>query len=277
MTEIRITVLVDNTVRKSKLIAEHGLSFLLETGEAKILFDTGQGIALPHNTAAWDLRLDDIDAVVLSHGHYDHTGGLAYVLERAKRASVYLHPAAMHAKYGRRQGEAIRRIGIGEEQELALRERADKTVWTEGPTRVAPDVWVTGEIPRRTSFEDTGGGFYLDKTCETPDPLRDDQALYVDTPSGLVVLLGCTHSGVVNTLDYIAALSHQERIHAVLGGTHLIAASEERLKQTAGCLKRYNVEVLAAGHCTGAKATAFLRAEFPTQSAELSVGAAFRF
>ena len=88
MTEIRITVLVDNTVRKSGLIAEHGLSFLLETGEAKIVFDTGQGIALPHNTAAWDLRLDDIDAVVLSHGHYDHTGGLAYVLERAKMFGI---------------------------------------------------------------------------------------------------------------------------------------------------------------------------------------------
>ena len=277
MANVQITVVVDNTVRRPGLLAEHGLSFLIESGDAKILFDTGQGLAWPNNERRMQLPSAELNAVVLSHGHYDHTGGLGYVLEKAQQAAVYVHPAALAAKYGRRVGERVRRIGIAPEHASVLRTRTPATIWTKAPTQVAADVWVTGEIPRRTSFEDTGGGFYLDEACREVDPLLDDQALYLETSKGLVVVLGCTHSGVVNTLDYVSALAKRDHVHAILGGTHLIRASRERLEATAEALKRYNVEVIAAGHCTGAVATAFLRGRFPAQSAELSVGASFRF
>ncbi len=277
MSGVRITVLVDNVVRAPGLLGEHGLSYLIETGERRILFDTGQGMVLRHNAVELNLPLGDLDAVVLSHGHYDHTGGLGYVLGEARRPSIYLHPAALNRKFSRRGGSPARYIGIPESAEQALRGRSGDVVWTRRATEVAPGVFATGEIPRRTGFEDTGGGFYLDTAGEQVDPLEDDQALSIDTPRGLVLLLGCCHAGVVNTMEHVAGLRGRDRIYAVLGGMHLLRASRERLDATAAALRRYEVEFLAPGHCTGLAATAFLRERFPSQFHECVVGARFEF
>jgi 7,8-dihydropterin-6-yl-methyl-4-(beta-D-ribofuranosyl)aminobenzene 5'-phosphate synthase len=138
-------------------------------------------------------------------------------------------------------------------------------------------VHLTGEIPRRNGFEDTGGAFYSDQACTIPDPLPDDQALYVETLAGIVVILGCAHAGVVNTLDYVAELTGRERFHAVLGGMHLLMATPERLAATVAALKRYDVQRIGAAHCTGMRATVHLWSELPEKCFECSVGSKLDF
>jgi 7,8-dihydropterin-6-yl-methyl-4-(beta-D-ribofuranosyl)aminobenzene 5'-phosphate synthase len=272
---LRITVLSENTARRPGLLAEHGLAFWIEADERRILFDTGQGKVLRQNARELDVPLDAAEIVAISHGHYDHTGGLKDVLDSGKPPELYLHPAALERKYHREAKPPHRRIGISDFDEEGLRRRVRRLNWTREPCALAEGVHVTGEIPRRTSFEDTGGDFYLDQSCTAPDPLVDDQALYVETPAGLVVVLGCAHAGVVNTLDYVAQLSGRRQIFAVLGGMHLVRAGEQRLEATVATLKRYEVEKVGAAHCTGMRATTYLWSRLPEECFECCVGTTF--
>jgi 7,8-dihydropterin-6-yl-methyl-4-(beta-D-ribofuranosyl)aminobenzene 5'-phosphate synthase len=137
-------------------------------------------------------------------------------------------------------------------------------------------VFATGEIPRRSAYEDTGGAFFLDAACGQPDPILDDQAVYMDTGPGVVVLLGCAHAGVVNTLDYVRAIT-QRPIHAVMGGTHLIHASPERLERTIAAMREMNLRIIAPAHCTGPRAKAALWTAFPGQISDCTAGTTWTF
>jgi 7,8-dihydropterin-6-yl-methyl-4-(beta-D-ribofuranosyl)aminobenzene 5'-phosphate synthase len=273
----RITVVADNLVRHRALLGEHGWALWVEAGDQRVLFDTGQGRVLRHNLEALEIDVRRAGAVVLSHGHYDHTGGLAVVLDELSHARLYVHPAALAPKYSRGARPPHRFIGMSDRVAEGIRLRSSTVVWTSKPTEIGKGIFVTGEIPRHTSFEETGGPFYLDADCTQPDLLADDQAMYMETAAGLIVLLGCAHAGVVNTLDYIAALTGQDRFRAVIGGMHLQRASPERLAQTAVALRRYGVQQIAPGHCTGTAASARLWAEFPDQWQECAVGRHFDF
>jgi 7,8-dihydropterin-6-yl-methyl-4-(beta-D-ribofuranosyl)aminobenzene 5'-phosphate synthase len=269
---LRITVLAENTARDADLLAEHGLAFWIEADGHRILFDTGQGKVLRHNAKQLDVSLDTAEMVVISHGHFDHTGGLGDVLDAEGRITVCLHPAALETKYARGKAPPHRDIGIPRRNEEALRDRARCLLWTREPAELVAGVHVTGEIPRRNDFEDTGGPFYRDQACIDPDPLIDDQALYLETAAGLVVVLGCAHAGVVNTLDYIAELTGRNRIHAVLGGMHLVRANAPRLRETASALARYGVQRVGPAHCTGMRAATYLWSHLPDECFECSVG-----
>ena len=274
---LRITVLAENTVRRADLMAEHGLAYWIEADGHRILFDTGQGMVLRHNCEQLGIHLHKADAVALSHGHFDHTGGLAYVLDCHDGVNLFLHPAALEQKYSREKEPPNRDIGIPDFNEETLRRRTQSLTWTRGPTELFDGVYLTGEIPRRTGFEDTGGPFYLDRECTMPDPLLDDQALYVETKAGVVVVLGCAHAGVVNTLDTIVELTGRKKIHVVLGGMHLHRANGKRLEATAVAFERHGVEILGPIHCTGSSATAFLRNRFGRRCVECPVGSSFAF
>jgi 7,8-dihydropterin-6-yl-methyl-4-(beta-D-ribofuranosyl)aminobenzene 5'-phosphate synthase len=253
---LRLTAVVDNCAHRKGFFAEHGLAFFVEADDCRILFDTGQGEALRQNVRELGILLDRLDAVVLSHGHYDHTGALEEVLERAKAATIYLHPDAVEPKYARNASPPHRYIGISTAGLRALDRAGSRIVWTPAPQTIAPGVIATGEIPRRTDFEDAGGPFYRDSACESPDSIPDDQALVVETVSGVVVLLGCAHSGVVNTLERVAELTNRRQVLAAVGGMHLRSASVERLRRTADALQAFGIETIAPCHCTGANALA---------------------
>jgi 7,8-dihydropterin-6-yl-methyl-4-(beta-D-ribofuranosyl)aminobenzene 5'-phosphate synthase len=263
--KVRITVLVENTAESSGLLAEHGLSFWVEAGSQCILFDTGQGGVLVNNAYRLGISLGRVDAIVRNHGHYDHTGGRADALRGNRPTAVYAHPAAMKPKYGRNKDGTSREIGMPLSCEQAVERRRGQLVLTEEPTAVSNIFMVTGPVPRATEFEDTGGPFFLDPQCRSPDPIVDDQAIFFESTRGTVVILGCAHAGIINTLRYVRHLTEDRPIHAVLGGMHLIGASVQRLKRTIEALRDMKLERLGPAHCTGRAATAALWDAMPGQ------------
>jgi 7,8-dihydropterin-6-yl-methyl-4-(beta-D-ribofuranosyl)aminobenzene 5'-phosphate synthase len=274
---LRITTLADDTAGEPGLLAEHGLCVLLDADGHRVLFDAGQGRVLLAN--AWRLGVDlrQVEAMVLSHGHYDHTGGLALALAHASRPGVYLHPAALEKKYAREDQPPHRSIGIPGLTAREIEAQSRCVVWTRGPAEVLPGIHVTGEIPRHTDFEDVGGPFFLDEECRRPDPLIDDQALYVDSIAGLVVVLGCAHAGVVNTLEYVSRLTGRSEVHAVLGGMHLLRAPSDRVDKTLRALERFHVQAIAPCHCTGSAAVARFQRALGSRVVDCRTGSRFQF
>ena len=273
----QIRVLIDNTVHRGGLTAEHGWSVWIETPEGGILFDTGQTSMCLQNARALGVPLENTRHIVLSHGHYDHTGGLVAAWEMAPLARLLLHPSAIQSKHVRDRDGSARSIGMPLPCIDAVNSRLDRVVWTERPVEIAPGVFVTGPIPRNSLDEDTGGAFFQDQACQVADPLMDDQAIYMRTPQGLVVVLGCAHAGVVNTLNWIEHLEPGVPVYALLGGMHLGQASRVRLSSTLDSLRSKSIARLHPAHCTGWRASMALAQAFPNAYAPCSVGCAWEF
>ncbi|MCU0782901.1 MAG: MBL fold metallo-hydrolase [Verrucomicrobia bacterium] len=268
---ICITTLVENTVHQRGLKAEHGLAFHLQFGRHRVLFDTGQSDLLLHNACLLGLDLRQLDAIALSHGHYDHCGGLKAAWSLSPACRLHLHPAAIAAKFSVNTSGEARNIGMTDDTQEVICACAS-AVWTRGLTEVVPGLFATGEIPRQTDYEDVEGRFFLDAKCQQPDPLMDDQALFFESREGLVVLFGCAHSGVVNTLLHIERLTGGKRIHAILGGMHLLNASPERLQKTIAALGQRDLRLLVPMHCTGWPATPALWNHFGNRCVSGGVG-----
>ncbi|MBN1395330.1 MAG: MBL fold metallo-hydrolase [Pirellulales bacterium] len=275
--KVSVAVLVENTAVGPGIIAEHGLAYWIQHGDRSILFDTGQGNALVGNAWRLGIRLEDAGAVVLSHGHYDHTGGLPDALRGDRPVDLFLHPAALERKFACDAAGSARDVGIPYASKQAAEKKSVHPQWTEEPTPITERLTATGPVPRVTEFEDTGGAFFLDQSCTNPDDLIDDQSLFFESREGVVILLGCAHSGVVNTMRYVRELTGGRPIHAVLGGMHLVQASPERLAETIEEFKRLEVPLIAPCHCTGDAAVAAFRAAFPDRCAACHVTSRFDF
>ncbi|MBW2137663.1 MAG: MBL fold metallo-hydrolase [Deltaproteobacteria bacterium] len=260
---IRITTLSENTAERGDFLGEWGLSILVETDEVTVLLDTGKTISAAHNADSLGVDLNKIDKVVLSHGHYDHTGGLRELLRRmGKKVEVIAHPDVWQQKYARREGEPDRYIGIPF-QRIELESMGASFRISSQPVQIAKGVMTTGEIPMVTEFEHIDKALFVKEgSVWRPDKLTDDQALIVKTEQGLAVLLGCAHRGMINTLYHARHVAGQEKIYAVIGGSHLVGASEERLWQTIAALRKLGVERLGLCHCTDLPAASVLAQEF---------------
>ena len=245
-----ILTLVENTAQGRGILGEHGVSFLVETGRGTVLFDTGQGQVLIPNAAALEVDLAKVERVVLSHGHFDHTGGLRQVLRQIGPREVLAHPEALTPKYSVRQGH-VREIGMPESRQVLEQEGASFRLYEE-PTEVIPGITATGCIPRTTDFEEVNARFQIGSEGNwQQDRLWDDQALIVQTAEGPVVVLGCAHAGLINTLLYAAELVGGRTFAGVIGGTHLVDADPNRLQRTADAVRQFDIRRIAPCHCTG--------------------------
>lgn len=274
---LRISLLVDHQSARPDLETEHGLSFLLEADDEVLLFDAGASEAAFRNAERLGLPWRRISRIVLSHGHRDHTGGLAAFLHALPEAHVYLHPRAMTPKYSLHPGKPPRPLSMPQEIHALLQERMDQLHWSTAPMRLGKGIGLTGPILRRHSEEAVSGPFYLDPEGREPDPLEDDQALWISMKHGIVVLLGCAHAGVANTLDHIRLLAGQKPILAVVGGFHLSAASDSRIQSTLRALHGAGVARVAPAHCTGLTAASAFHEAYGDMGHALRVGESLEF
>ncbi|WP_005032483.1 MBL fold metallo-hydrolase [Holophaga foetida] len=251
MDKVRITLLVDNQAAMPGLQTEHGLSFWIQRDADTVLFDTGASGAWAANAQTLGLPTDTIQHLVLSHGHRDHTGGIPEALQASPEARIYMHPKTLMPRYSLHPGMGPRPLGLPSASWKALTPYSDALRWSTAPMRLARDMGITGPILRRHPQESSSGPFFLDPEGRQTDPLEDDQALWIQTPEGLVIVLGCAHAGVANTLDHIREITGESRIRAVIGGIHLAKADQERLEFTAERIREAGVQEVQACHCTG--------------------------
>jgi len=255
---LRITVLMEHRTAREGLATEHGFSLWLEADETRILFDTGQSPAFAENAHRLGIDLARTDFIVLSHGHYDHSGGLETALRLAPRAQVCLHPQAGIPRYSHPPGLPLRRIGMPLESWKALQPRLEEARLCQGPLQIRPGVWLTGPVAKIHPVEHPQEAFSLDEAGLDPDRFLDDLALVMKTPAGHLLFTGCCHSGVENTLLAAEALIGSDRCLCLVGGLHLVRSEEARIEGVLESLRRHRVQAVLAGHCTGSIAEGIL-------------------
>jgi 7,8-dihydropterin-6-yl-methyl-4-(beta-D-ribofuranosyl)aminobenzene 5'-phosphate synthase len=254
---MNITCLVDNAVQHgSGLWGEHGLAFLIETESGRVLYDTGQsGTVLMHNLDALDIDPATFDALVISHAHYDHTGGLSALLARTRQGlPLYAHSGLFDARYARRAGE-VRSIGIPLAREML--ETQFSLRLSDEPQEAWPGVWTAGEIVERPEPEGRSVHHVVPASSEgsteqwLPDPYRDDLSLVVETGRGLILLCGCCHAGLLNTVAHVEH-AFSRPIVAIAGGTHLANATAQQLQHVSEALAaRESLKRVYLNHCSG--------------------------
>ncbi len=271
LTDIKITILVENRVTRANLIAEQGLSLYIETPEGNFLFDTGQSDVFLRNAEQLGIDLKNIKAIILSHGHYDHTNGLYYYLKKFGEAHVICHYNLFHKKYKLVNGQRMF-IGISHEED-ELKRLGARFEYVNNPHHLTKDIIISGEINRLTDFENVFEN-YEERVLESyiPDELHDDMALYLKTEKGLIVLMGCGHAGTINTIKQGLRLTNLKDIYAVMGGMHLAQAPEERIHKTVHGLQEINPRYIVPLHCTGFRMMNQLFNEFGERVLLFTVG-----
>jgi 7,8-dihydropterin-6-yl-methyl-4-(beta-D-ribofuranosyl)aminobenzene 5'-phosphate synthase len=205
--------------------------------------------------------LASIKAIAISHGHYDHTGGLPQVLEQTGPVPVYGHPDIFASRTWS-DGTATRYIGMRHRREY-LESLGAQFHLNRHPIEISPGVYLSGEIPRKNQFEKPDPNMTLHPQgamAVCPDPIADDLSLIVDSEKGLILVLGCAHAGMINIFDQVMEMFQRDRIYAVVGGTHLGFAQSDQFDETLKALDRYGIERLGVSHCTGLEKAASLRA-----------------
>jgi len=255
---ITLTTLCENTAAEVGFLAEWGWSILVQVSDKTVLFDTGTSSVAVGNADKLGVDFHSIDKIILSHAHRDHTGGLRDVLRRIGKVDVVAHPGIWDLKYKKRFAEeeaTYNGIPFAREE---LETFASFNL-TKEPVYISENLLTTGEIPITTDFETIEPHFYLkNKDTFQHDSFADDLALIVKTEKGLVVVLGCAHRGMINTLRHARNLTGDERVYAVIGGTHLYPKNDDQIAKTIESLKEIDVQKIGVSHCTGFHAAMLL-------------------
>ncbi|MGD9926966.1 MAG: MBL fold metallo-hydrolase [Sphaerochaeta sp.] len=252
---IEITTLIENTQGEhTGLITEHGLSFLIETGKSSTLFDTGRSNAFLKNAKLLGKRLDGVEHVVLSHGHYDHSGGFqSFVQSRADRAFTLHTGQGFFAEKYARFNASYQYLGNDFDQEY-IKEQGITHHTITGKTEIVPGVWALTHFKRNHAEETIHPRFVLrGQAGWVEDRFDDEVLLVVETGKGLVMLVGCSHPGILNMLDSVQQ-AFNKPVYALLGGTHLVEADRPRVARSIQAFQEKGIEVLGINHCSGAEA-----------------------
>jgi 7,8-dihydropterin-6-yl-methyl-4-(beta-D-ribofuranosyl)aminobenzene 5'-phosphate synthase len=258
---VTITTLVENTPGEHLgLKNEHGISFCIQRDGRTVLFDVGQTGAFLQNAELLRIDLSRVDHVVLSHGHYDHSGGLPALAEKTIRFNLHFGPGFFLPKYGK-INNSYEYLGNSFDEDFLAEKGIPFQTESEPVKEILPGIFVFSSFPRVHEDEKISPRFQIRKNgIFAQDPFDDEIAMGVDTKQGLVVLLGCSHPGMKNMIDAAAARLHKP-VYAVYGGTHLVEASPESLELSVRYLKMNVLGVIGMSHCTGETATDRLKTD----------------
>ena len=239
---MQATVLVENNSNCDDLLTEHGVSFLIEADGKKVIFDVGATDLFLKNAKNLSMDLSGVDQVILSHGHYDHIGGLEYI----KNKKVYVHPDIFIPKYHMNND-------LYEYSGFSQSKGHYKSINGLEFIEIRKTLSLTSNIKLHVDFKKPApNDFYLKVDEEyVPDLFVDELVLSVNTPSGLVIVTGCAHSGIINIIDKVISDSGSEDIYALLGGFHLYDLDQEETKNIAKEISQYNISKIGISHCTG--------------------------
>jgi 7,8-dihydropterin-6-yl-methyl-4-(beta-D-ribofuranosyl)aminobenzene 5'-phosphate synthase len=284
LDSVKITILAEDSVLyESPYLGQHGVSFLLEgvSGEntKRILIDVGQNSeALLYNMQIMSISPDVIDTIVLTHCHYDHTQGVARLLQEIgkKDIQVITHPSIFRPHF---ITEPYRRhVGIMEgDSKTEIEKAGGKLSLTAEPFMIMPGIITTGEVERNTEFEGSSIGLKTEENGIVIDDLMlDDISVVANVKDkGLVIITGCSHAGIVNITKQAMGVAGYDKIEGIIGGLHLIEASDAVIKRTVEELARLNIAWISAGHCTGFEAQIELYLTFGERFSPLHTGMQF--
>ncbi len=252
------TLLENNLSQNKALIAEHGLSFMVETAHTKILFDCSAGSAARKNAGKMNVPLTDVDYVVLSHSHYDHAGGYPDMVAHGVHAPLITGPQFFEEKYAREGGKYVY-LGCGFGEDFLVGNGIERRV-CEGCETLAPGCHVAGGFRRIYDFEKAPPRF-VRQTAEgmVADDFPDEVCLVLESEKGLILIVGCSHPGILNMIESVRERFGQP-VYAVFGGSHLVEADEVRLEETMKILKDMGIALAGFNHCTGDTAQSRLAA-----------------
>jgi 7,8-dihydropterin-6-yl-methyl-4-(beta-D-ribofuranosyl)aminobenzene 5'-phosphate synthase len=278
--ETCITILCDNSISRSGFVGEHGFSCLIERGGEKYLFDTGPGMSLAMNLKKLNMDLQGLDRIFISHGHYDHTGGLLWVAQQAHRTEVVAHPAIFSRHMltdPARPDQPPRYIGCPASQEELERSGAAFT-FIDHTHEVAPGIWFLTGIDRDPEKVPNDQRLVLlEGNRFVPDPIEDDASLLIETDGFPVLILGCAHAGVLNILNHIRETMQIDKLRAILGGTHLMFYGPEDLSRVMDEFEGFSIDRVGVSHCTGFQAAVGLSNRFGHRFSAASAGSVFSF
>ncbi len=286
LDELEVTVMCEDSVQyESPYLGQHGISLLLRGirgGISRtILMDVGQNpSALLENFRVMKIDPPEIDSIVLTHCHYDHTQGLTEVLKAIgkKDLPVIAHPSIFRLNFI--TFPYLRNVGVmmGDREE-ALRDAGAELYLTRDPLQLMSGIFTTGEIKRVTDFEEAGISLStIDKGQVKPDPMMDDVSIAACVRGKApVILTGCSHAGIVNIVTQVSQVCGTREFECVTGGFHLVEAPDERIKKTTDALKKFTIKSIVPGHCTGFRAQASLYGAFGPAFKPLQTGMVLKF
>jgi 7,8-dihydropterin-6-yl-methyl-4-(beta-D-ribofuranosyl)aminobenzene 5'-phosphate synthase len=251
----KITVVCENSAGPVPgILGEHGFSVLIEREGTTLLFDTGQGKSILNNLECLQKNPGRVGSIALSHGHYDHTGGLKQVLQQCGKVDVFCHPGVFSERFAaiKTGGRTTYRSAGIPFQRAELEGLGARFVFNTAWSEIGPGVYLCGEVPRATDFEKDDQRLKVRAhDGYKQDTIVDDQCLVLESAQGLVVILGCAHSGLINTLNYITAQLSGKSIHIIIGGTHMGFLDEAQVEETIKHLHHISFEKIGVSHCTG--------------------------
>ena len=264
--KIKLTILVDNYVDSQKLKAEHGLSILIEADNEKILFDCGQSDLILSNAKVLGIDLNGITKIVLSHGHYDHSGGFLPLLKYLNREiDVYAHPQLFAEKFIECKDfngfSANRYIGIPETKET-YKKKGARFLLGKDPVQISDNIFFSGQINKGNKVDPEDRFFIKENNRFIKDPIHDDISIFVNLPELLIVITGCAHSGILNILNKSKDLKLNDKNLAIIGGLHLAKKDNAYIGNIISEFEKYNIKLLVPSHCTGINAFGQLKNSF---------------